>query len=416
MKAPKILVFLLSIPLASGLELGNDPNGGGGLDGWSSIMVIDETSTYTNTSGNDELITPTGFDVQIGANQGRVTPFIVKVNGNDNFTVLAIGQTRISGTDYSSTGVFEYDFGTTPQGIILAPGEKLAAGMTNANPNGSANSGPVIPFKNSGNQIWLTGGSGSSATGSLAVGSPPSSGSSTLTNLSRTYAYTIDIDIAPASNDPPSDIHYSGEQPLEGLPIGSLLGAFTSIDPNPLDTHTYTLAGNPGSRYALSDNSLETALATGSSGSSTTIRVRSTDTQNNSFEKDFILIVENQEAPTALSLDATSVNALAAPGAPIAQLSTADPNSGDQFSYALVSGKEDDNNSLFQINENILSLATSIPSDQSSVTFRVQVTDLGGNMIEQSFMLPVLEPSVQINEFAASNNALLDEDGDSPDW
>ena len=226
MKILQTLIFILTIHPLLGVEVGNDPNGGGVMDGWSSIMVIDETSTYTNTSGADEIVTPVGFDFQVGTNRGRVTPFLVKVNGNNAFTVLAIGQTRVSGTDYSSAGVFEFTFGGSPlpSPIILAPGEKIAAGMTNATPSGIGNGGSVIPYNSSSNQIWLTGGQGTSDTGSISVGNTPTPGSSTL-DLNRTYAYAIDITVAPANNDPPSDILYTGEQPLPGMLIGSDLGS-----------------------------------------------------------------------------------------------------------------------------------------------------------------------------------------------
>jgi hypothetical protein len=415
MKALRLLAcFFTSLP-AFGIEIGNDPNGGGGLDGWSSIMVIDEFATYTNTSGADELVTPVGFDFQVGSRRGRVTPFLVKVNGNDNFTVLAIGRTRVSGSDYSSTGVFEYDFGNSPAAITLGPGETLAAGMTNANANGSGNGGSVIPFNNGGNQIWLTGGSASSQTGSLVVGEAPGTGASTL-NLNRVYAYSIDVTVTPARNDPPTNILYSGGQPLPGMAIGTTLGSFSSVDPDAADSHRYTLVSNPGSRYNLNDNELRMASPPGATGSSSTIRIRSTDSQGNSFEKDFTLTVESQSAPTALSLDATSINALASQGAPVSEITATDANAGDQFTYSLVPGRGDEDNALFSINGNVLTLASSIPGNQAIANFRLRVVDLGGNAFEESFSLPILEPSVQINEFAASNNSLTDEDGDTPDW
>ena len=227
-----IAIATVNFAAAALVEIGNDPNSvSGGVDGWSSILVIDEQATYTNTSGSNESVTPVGFDMQVGANRGRVTPFLVKVNGNNNFTVVAIGATRISGTDYNSTGVFEFDFGNSPPTISLAPGEKLAPGMTNANPDGSGNSGSVIPFR-SGNEIWLTGGSSTGQTGSIALNQSPTQGASTL-DLARDYAFSIDADVIPESSDPPTDIIYTGAQPLTGLPAGVTLGSFSAVDPIP---------------------------------------------------------------------------------------------------------------------------------------------------------------------------------------
>ena len=43
-----------------------------------------------------EQVTLTDFNVNIGAVRGRVTPFVVRVLGDNNFTVLNIGVTRVA--------------------------------------------------------------------------------------------------------------------------------------------------------------------------------------------------------------------------------------------------------------------------------------------------------------------------------
>ena len=402
----------LSLASAEITEIGNDPNSvTGGVDGWSSIMVVDEQASYTNTSGINQTVTPVGFDFQVGNNRGRVTPFLVKVNGNNNFTVLAIGTTRVSGTDYNSTGVFEFDFGTNPPSFSLAPGEKIAPGMTNANPNGSGNAGSVIPYKN-GNEIWLTGGSSPGNAGSITVGQAPNQGPSTL-DLARTYAFSIDADIMPEALAPPTDIIYTGAQPLTGLPSGVTLGSFSAIDPDPGDTHTFSLVTNPGTAYAISGNE----LLTNAPASTQTLRVRALDAGGNDFEKDFTFTLEAQSPPTDLTLDATEVNALASAGAVVGTLSGIDPNAADQFTFALVSGTGDGDNSLFNVVGDELRLAASVPNGRTSLNLRLRVTDLGSSSVEKSLTLTVVDPHVLINEFLASNSGgLVDEDGDTSDW
>lgn len=412
---PRLLPFLLLTRFAFSLEIGNDPNGGGSVDGWASTMVIDESSTYTNTSGADEVVTPVGFDFQVGNNRGRVTPFLVKVHSNNNFTVVAIGRTRVSGTDYSSTGVFEFDFDEVPDPITLANGETLAAGMTNANPDGSGNGGSVIPFAGSSHDAWFTGGSGSTQTGSISLNAPPTPGPSSL-NLGRTYAFSIDVDIGPAFNAPPTDLVLSGGNPLPGLPSGSTLGSFSTVDPTIIESHTYTLVTNPGSRYAIEDDLLKTAGPVGAPGSTDTIRVRTEDLAGNTLEKDFNLTVETQFPPTDILLDATSLNAFIAPGSPVSGILSTDPNAADQFVYELVAGPGDDYNNLFSINGNTLFLFNPVPEALDVGTLRLRTTDLGGNSFERSFVLPIQAPEIRLNEFVASNSILLDEDGDTPDW
>jgi len=403
----------LSLASAEIIGIGNDPNGlTGGVDGWSAILVVDEQAAYTNTSGINQTVTPVGFDLQIGSNRGRVTPFLVKVNGNNNFTVLAIGTTRVSGIDYNSTGVFEFDFGSNPASFSLAPGEKIAPGMTNANPDGSGNAGSVIPYRNGGHEVWFTGGPNSGNTGTITTGQAPTTGSNTL-DLARTYNFSIDADIAPESQAPPTDIIYTGSQPLTGLPVGVTLGTFSAIDPDPSDTHTFSFVSNPGNTYAIFGNELRT----NASASSQTIRVRATDSGGNSFEKDFPLTLESQSPPTDLNLGATEVNALAATGALVGQLTTVDPNGADIFTYSLVPGTSDDDNSLFTIAGYELRLASAIPGGRVSVSLRLRSTDLGNSSTEEAFTLTVIEPNIIINEMLASNSGgISDEDGNTSDW
>ncbi len=379
------------------------------------MMVVDETSTYTNTSGVDKSIEPIGFDFQVGSNRGRVTPFLVKVNGDNDFTVVAIGQTRISGVDYNSEGVIEFSFGNAPAAIILGDGETLAAGLINANDDGSENAGSVVPFFNSTNEIWLSGGPNPSNSGSIALGNSPTPGTNVITSLNRTYAWAIDVIISDAGNTPPSDIVYSGEQPLPGMMVGTRLGSFTSVDSDSM-SHTYTLVSNPVGLYAVNGNHLEIASSPANAGTSSTIQVRSTDSEGNIFEKNFTLIVDSQSPPTGIELDASSLSALADSGAPVALMSALDTNSGDQFSYSLVSGAGDGDNGLFSIAGDVLSLSTSIPTGQNQVSFRLRVTDLAGSSFERSFTLPVILPLVKLNEFSASNSSLADEDGETSDW
>ena len=121
-------------------------------------MVVNETDTWTNTGGTPATITLTGFNVNIGAARGRVTPFVVKVNGDNDFTVLAVGRTRVAGADYTTTGAKSFAFADTAQVITLQPGEKLAPGYSDAAPDGSGNDGSVVPYVDAGDAIWLAGG------------------------------------------------------------------------------------------------------------------------------------------------------------------------------------------------------------------------------------------------------------------
>ena len=74
--------------------LGNGNASTPALDGWSAIMIVNESDIYTNNSGVPEQITVNNFEVYIGAVRGRVTPFLARIEGDNLFTALAIGITR----------------------------------------------------------------------------------------------------------------------------------------------------------------------------------------------------------------------------------------------------------------------------------------------------------------------------------
>ena len=89
-------VFLAALLPVRALTIGNNVAATGGLDGFSAIMVVNESDIYTNVSGGIQVVTLDQFNLYIPTVRGRVTPFVARVNGDNNFTVLAIGRTRVA--------------------------------------------------------------------------------------------------------------------------------------------------------------------------------------------------------------------------------------------------------------------------------------------------------------------------------
>ena len=175
------------------ISLGNDATlDGSRLDGWLSNLVINETDTYTNTTGVVQQVSIDQFAFYARQVADPVTPFVVRVNGDNAFTVLAVGTTRSS----YNPGANSVAFSASPVSVTLNPGETLATGFLDANADGSGGGiGAVIPWDSGGDQIWYTGGATSGASGSVTVGQAPVSGSSTLTTLSRSYHFRFDSGI-----------------------------------------------------------------------------------------------------------------------------------------------------------------------------------------------------------------------------
>lgn len=257
--------------------MGNDPAAGGVVDSWSAVLVVNENDAYTNTSGVPQTIAVTEFNLHAGAARGRVTPFVVRVNADNDFTVLAVGRTRVAAIDYPAPGVRSLPFAEVAPSLTLNPGETIAPGFTDANPDGTENGGSVISFGDGGDEIWLTGGPSPANAGQVNSGSAPMEGATTHTTLTRQYAFNIRFSIGVTEPLPPTEITLALQSLLPGLAPGSVIGSLTTADPNIGDTHVYTLLDDAGGMFMLDGAVLRSTKPLGTAGTTYSIRVRSTD-------------------------------------------------------------------------------------------------------------------------------------------
>ena len=95
-------------------------------------------------------------------------------------------------------------------------------------------------------------------------------------------------------------------------------------------------------------------------------------------------------APTAISLSNSTVAENLSVGTPVGTFSTTDPDSGNTFTYTLITGEGDADNSSFTIDGDILKSAASFNYEmQSSYSVRVRSTDQGGLSIDSVFTISV---------------------------
>ncbi|CAN5336996.1 hypothetical protein BH23VER1_BH23VER1_02640 [soil metagenome] len=228
---------------------------------------------------------------------------------------------------------------------------------------------------------------------------------------------------SPPDSQPPTGLHLSNTELPPDLPPGSTVGTLSTTDPNPDDTHTYSLVGSAGfpdnNLFAIaSGNVLQTTTALGGFGSTYEIKLRTTDGGGLFFEQVVTLQVEAAQPPSALDFSTNTVLRTTPTGGAVGIFSTVDANGADSHSYALVPGQGDSNNGHFQIAADTLEVAGPLPGLGSLLSIRVRSTDLAGLHIEAPFSLTVVDSSVRINEFLADNTSttLADEDGDRPDW
>lgn len=197
-------------------------------------------------------------------------------------------------------------------------------------------------------------------------------------------------------NDAPTDISLSFASVQENLPSGTVVGNFSTTDPDTGNTFVYSLVSGQGSVDNSSFRIVNGQLVTTASFDFETknvynIRVRSTDPGSLWVEKEFTISVTNStDAPTDIGLSNTSVAENQAAGAVVGTFSSIDPDAGNTFTYTLVTGTGSNDNTSFAISNGQLVTAASFNFEtQSSYLIRVRSTDQSGLFLNKQFTVTI---------------------------
>jgi parallel beta-helix repeat protein/VCBS repeat-containing protein len=238
-------------------------------------------------------------------------------------------------------------------------------------------------------------------------------------------AATVTITVS-AVNHNPTDIQLSNSSVAENLASGTLVGALTSTDPDSGDTtFTYALVDNAGypdnTSFSIDGSNLLTAAVFNyETKASYSIRIRTTDagSPNLSYEEVFtISVTDVNEPPTDITLAPATIAENLAINTVVGALTTTDPDPGNTFTYSLVTGTGDTNNSSFNISGSNLQTSEIFNYEaKSSYSIRVRTTtDQGGATFEKAFTITVTnvnDPPV-INE-GDSIGVVMGEDNTPP--
>lgn len=183
-----------------------------------------------------------------------------------------------------------------------------------------------------------------------------------------------------------------GDQRLDIVDLQRTAGdAFTIIDP--LADH---LNGPTGSLTFAVDIDQASALGMYSG----TIELTTSDQVTPVFSINIEFEIVNA-APTDLTLVGASVNENEPTGTAAGTFTTTDPNAGDAFTYQLVAGTGDDDNTRFEIVGDTLRTRESFDHEtEASLSIRVRTSDQHGLSHEESLAVSVLD----INESPTTNS------------
>ncbi|MBM4012553.1 MAG: hypothetical protein FJ286_14445 [Planctomycetes bacterium] len=173
---------------------------------------------------------------------------------------------------------------------------------------------------------------------------------------------------------------------------------------------------------AVSTGTLKVTPVPGKSGTATVSvtvedggpdRNLATSADNNSVVRTFtVTVVDPNSAPTDISLAGSSVPENDTSGALVGTLSTADANSGNTFTYTLVTGTGSTDNAAFNISGNQLRATASLNFEtKSSYSVRVRSTDQGGLFTEKAFTITVTNVNEAPTDIALSASSIAENAG-----
>ena len=216
------------------------------------------------------------------------------------------------------------------------------------------------------------------------------------------------------ANEQPTDIGLSLSMLAENAGVNKTVGTFSTTDVDAGNTFAYSLVTGAGDADNASFRVFGSALVAISNfdfetKSSYSIRVRSTDQGGLFVEKMFVItVIDVNEAPTAISLSSSTIAENSSANTSVGTMSTADPDAGNSFTYTLVAGIGDLDNSAFNFAGPILRASSSLDFEaKPSYTIRIRSMDQNGLFIERQFVITVTNVNESPNDIRFSSSGPL---------
>ena len=197
-------------------------------------------------------------------------------------------------------------------------------------------------------------------------------------------------------NDIPVEIFISESNFDENLVNGVAIATLTSTDTDIEDSHTYSLVTGFGdddnSEFIIDGDQLMIVDSPDFEDKSNySVRMQTIDSSGLTFERSFVFNVNDlNEAPFDLNISTSTFDENILGGSTVGTLATTDPDLDDMYTYTIISGDGDTDNSAFSIEGNQLRIVDSPDYEAKSIySTRLQTTDSGGVTFEDSFTLLV---------------------------
>jgi hypothetical protein len=346
------------------------------------VQVVDNSAYVGDYNGGLKIVNVSEF-TNTGGNQAPSNITLSNSNINENFAVgTLVG--NLTTTDPNTGNTFTYSLvtgtGSTDNALFSITGNQLT---NNA----------VFDYETKNSY-------------SIRVRTTDQGG------LSFEKAFTITVTNA---NTTPTNLTLSNSNIAENQVIGTVIGNLSTTDPDAGNTFTYSLVTGTGSTdnalFSITGNQLtNNAVFDYETKNSYSIRVRTTDQGELSFEKAFTITVTNvNETPTNLTLSNSNIAENQVIGTVIGNLSTTDPDAGNTFTYSLVTGTGSTDNASFSIVGNQLKTKAIFNFEtKNNYSIRLRTTDQGGLFYEKQLTIAVNNVNETPTNLTLSNSNIAE--------
>jgi hypothetical protein len=397
----------LSNLVVSGAPL--SPAFASGTTSYTSQVPNTTTSvTVTPTAANSfATIQVNGVAVPSGTASG---PISLNVGSNVISTVVTAQNGTTRTYTVTVTRAAALPTVTSPTSAGITTNSATLGGNVSADGGGAISERGVVYAVTATNNNPLIGGTGVTkvaGTGTTGVFTVAASGlaggtaysfKAYATNSAGTSYSTVAAFSTLVPNSAPTDVTLSATSFAENNASGATIATLAAVDPDAGNTHTFELVSGTGStdnaHFTITGNTLTISVAADfETKASYALRLRATDQGGLFVEKAFTLSVTDQnEAPTDVSLSATSFAENNASGATIATLAAVDPDAGNTHTFELVAGDGSTDNAHFTITGNALNLSVAADFEtKASYDLRLRATDQGGLFVEKAITLSVTD-------------------------
>jgi thiol-disulfide isomerase/thioredoxin/uncharacterized membrane protein YphA (DoxX/SURF4 family) len=195
-----------------------------------------------------------------------------------------------------------------------------------------------------------------------------------------------------------SDFNLSNNSIVENQPANTVVGHFMQTNPDRENTFKYSLVTGTGDNdnlmFNISGDNVQTSVVFDYESKNTyNIRVRCTASSGAWQEKGFsIAITDVNDAPSDILLSNNSVAESQPEDSVVGSFDTIDQDTGNTFTYSLVTGAGSDDNAFFNISADMLRTSAILDYEsRHSYNIRIRSTDNVGQWMEKQFNILVTD-------------------------